>query len=71
MKKRKIIERTAIVLASATVIAGGAVALDTRMAFDEEKSEVIEIGYTDYDNISYDDNNNGDKNNNDKHKKMA
>ena len=71
MKKRKILERTAIALASAAVIAGGAIVLDTRMAFAEEKSEVIEIGYTDYDNISYDDNNNGDKNNNDKHKKMA
>lgn len=65
MKKRKILERTAIALASAAVIAGGAIVLDTRMAFAEEKSEVIEIGYTDYDNISYDDNNNGDKNNND------
>ncbi len=47
MTKKKLLGRSAIALASAAVIAGGAVALDVRMAFAEEKSEVTEIGTRD------------------------
>ena len=47
MTKKKLLGRSAIALASAAVIAGGAVALDVRMALAEEKSEVTEIGKRD------------------------
>ena len=47
MTKKKLLGRSAIALASAAVIAGGAVALDVRMAFAEEQSEVTEIGTRD------------------------
>lgn len=68
MTKKKLLGRSAIALASAAVIAGGAVALDVRMAFAEEKSEVTEIGTRDnvYDvtgnNVSTDNNVNADTN---------
>ena len=47
MRRKKLLGRSAIAFASAAVIAGGAIALDVRMAFAEEKSEVTEIGTRD------------------------